>query len=95
MSIAVTMVLRGLAHRTRGRSATKQELLAEDQAVLLPLPKQRFEPRQVTPVSADSQSLVRFETNSYSVPVQSAYLQPHAVDASSQTNQIADDVGGM
>ena len=61
-----------LSHRTRGRSGTKGELLVEDQAELLPLPKQRFEPRQVTSVWADSQSLVRYENNSYSVPVQYA-----------------------
>jgi len=34
------------------------------------LPKQMFESRRITDGTADSQSLVRFDTNVYSVPVQ-------------------------
>jgi transposase len=64
-----------LAQRTRGKSATKAELLAEDQAAFLPLPKQPFEARRITQASADSQSLVRFDTNDYSVPVRYAHRQ--------------------
>ena len=62
-----------LAHRTRGKSATKGELLVEDRAAFLPLPKQTFEARRITQACADSQSLVRFDTNSYSVPVKYAH----------------------
>ena len=62
-----------LAHRTRGKSGTKGELLTEDQAAFLPLPKQPFEARRIEQASADSQSLVRFDTNSYSVPVKYAH----------------------
>ena len=62
-----------LEHRTRGKSGTKEELLAEDQGAFLPLPKQAFEARRIEQVSADSQSLVRFDTNSYSVPVKYAH----------------------
>jgi len=80
-----------LSHRTRGRSGTKGELLTEDQAVLLPLPKQRFEPRQVTPVSADTQSLVRFETNSYSVPVQYAHRKLTVVATIGEVRVISED----
>ena len=36
-----------LAERTRGKPARKSELLAEDQAAFLPLPKQPFEARRV------------------------------------------------
>jgi transposase len=62
-----------LQHRTRGKSGTKGELLIEDQAAFLPLPKQPFEARRITQAAADSQSLVRFDSNSYSVPVKYAH----------------------
>jgi hypothetical protein len=62
-----------LAHRTRGKSHTKGDLLAEDQAAFLSLPKQPFEARWIEQASADSQSLVRFDANSYSVPVKYAH----------------------
>ncbi len=65
--------LADLAHRTRGKSGTKGELLVEDQVAFLPLPKHPFEARRIEQASADSQSLVRFDTNSYSVPVKYAH----------------------
>jgi hypothetical protein len=61
------------AQRTRGRPVPKHDLLVEDQAAFLPLPKQAFEARRIVPASADSQSLVRFDTNEYSVPVRYAH----------------------
>jgi transposase len=64
-----------LAQRTRGKPGTKEELLAEDQAVFLKLPKQPFEARRISQAIADSQSLVRFDSNSYSVPVRYAHRQ--------------------
>lgn len=83
--------LANLSQRTRGRSGTKAELLLEDQAALLPLSQQRFEPRQVTPVSADTQSLVRFETNSYSVPVQYAHRKLTVVATIDEVRLIWED----
>jgi transposase len=65
--------LADLAARTRGKPAPKSELLLEDQAAFLPLPKQPFEARHVSPGHANSESLVRFDTNDYSVPVQYAH----------------------
>jgi len=62
-----------LAHRNRGKSGTEEELLDEDRAAFLPLPKQTFEARKPDQASADSQSLVRFDTNSYSVPMKYAH----------------------
>lgn len=59
-----------LAERTRGKPVPKCELLQEDRQAFLPLPKQSFEARRVVDRSADSQSLVRFDDNEYSVPVQ-------------------------
>jgi len=62
-----------LAGRTRGKPAAKRELLPEDQAAFLPLPKQPFESRRINDVTATSESLVRFDTNDYSVPVRYAH----------------------
>jgi len=64
---------RDLEERTRGKPASKRDLLRDDQAAFLPLPKQMFESRRITDGTADSQSLVRFDTNDYSVPVQYAH----------------------
>jgi hypothetical protein len=61
------------SERTRGKTVPKSELLKEDQAAFLPLPKQAFEARRVVDLTADSQSLVRFDDNAYSVPVQFAH----------------------
>lgn len=65
--------LADLAQRTRGKSGPKAELLVEDQAHFLPLPKQPFEARRIVDRRADSQSLVRFDDNDYSVPVRYAH----------------------
>jgi transposase len=65
--------LADLADQTRGKPAPKSDLLVEDQSVFLPLPKQPFEARRVTDRTADSQSLVRFDDNDYSVPVRYAH----------------------
>jgi transposase len=64
-----------LTHRTRGKDGTKEELLREDRAAFLPLPEKPFEARRIGQAAADSESLVRFDTNSYSVPVQYAHRQ--------------------
>jgi transposase len=65
--------LADLAERTRGKPAPKCDLLREDQAAFLPLPKQPFEARRIADRTVDSQSLVRFDDNAYSVPVQYAH----------------------
>lgn len=58
-----------LEDRTRGKPAPKRELLPEDQAAFLTLPPQSFEARRIDDGTASSESLVRFDTNDYSVPV--------------------------
>ena len=62
-----------LEQRVRGAAGKKRELLEEDRAGFLPLPEQEFEAcrRQSTTVS--SLSLVRFDNNDYSVPVEYAH----------------------
>jgi transposase len=61
-----------LEQRTRGKTASKRELLVQDQAAFLPPPKQTFESRRITDGTADSQSLVRFDANDYSVQLTDA-----------------------
>jgi transposase len=57
----------------RGKSGTVATLLADDRAAFLPIPARAFEARRVTEAGADSLSLVRFDTNAYSVPTRYAH----------------------
>ena len=57
------------------RSLTKQQLLAEDRISGLVLPDDRFDYRKTASTFAGSTSLVRYDTNDYSVPVSSAHHQ--------------------
>jgi transposase len=65
--------LADLHRRLRGKRQTKEELLADDRAALLPLPENEFEPRRVEQRRANSLSLVRFDRNDYSVPTAFAH----------------------
>lgn len=60
---------RYLHHQIRGKEATVGEMLLEERPVLYPLPGYAFEPAKRTLAHVDRFSTVRFETNSYSVPV--------------------------
>jgi transposase len=62
-----------LGRQLRGKAATKEELLAEEQTWFLAIPLQEFEARRVKPAQANSLSLVRFECNDYSVPTEYAH----------------------
>ena len=68
-----------LSRRLRGKPATKAELLSEEHAALLPLPGEAFVAARVEPTGADSLSLVRFDTNDYSVPTQFAHHRVTAI----------------
>ena len=68
-----------LARRLRGKPATKAELLAEERAAMLPLPAEAFLAARVEQPTADSLSLVRFDTNDYSVPTAYAHHKLTAV----------------
>src|SRR5947209_9987943 len=62
-----------------GRSEPIAALLRADQAALLPLPVEPFEPRRIEVVTINSLSLGRFDTNDYSVPTRYAYQALTAV----------------
>ena len=75
----------------RGKSGTKAELLAEERSSLLPLPKQAFDARRVIQAAANSLSLVRFDTNSYSVPTKYAHRQITVVATVDEVRLVFDD----
>ena len=83
--------LADLAERTRGKPAPKRDLLREDQAAFLPLPKQPFEARQVVDRTASSQSLVRFDDNEYSVPVLYAHRKLIVVATVEEVRLVYED----
>ena len=62
----------------RGESSCKEQLLEQERSSLRPLPSQRFEARRIVVADASSMSLVRFDTNDYSVPTAYAH-QPITV----------------
>lgn len=57
------------------RSSSKEKLLNEDRAVSMSLSDDKFEYRKTASTFATSQSLVRYDTNDYSVPVNYAHHQ--------------------
>src|ERR671920_898041 len=81
-----------LARRLRGKPATKAELLAEERTALLPLPAEAFEAARVEQPHADSLSLVRFDTNDYSVPTAFAHRAVTVVAAVDTVRIVADDL---
>ena len=63
-----------LGRQLRGKPSPKSVLLDEErQQFLRPLPNQTFEARRIEQGTASSLSLVRFQTNDYSVPTEYAH----------------------
>lgn len=58
-----------LSHHVRGKDASVGELLEQDRNMLYPLPGYPFDPSKRASGRVDRYSTVRFDTNSYSVPV--------------------------
>jgi transposase len=69
----VQMCREDLKRQLRGKSGTKAELLKEDQSAFLDLPPVPFDACKKQPTRANSLSLVRFNDNDYSVPVDYAH----------------------
>jgi transposase len=62
-----------LQRRVRGQRKTKEQLLLEEQMSFLPLPFAAFEACRTQPGRVNSELLVRFDDNDYSVPMEYAY----------------------
>ena len=80
-----------LARRVRGKPTTKAELLAEERATMLPPPSERFLAARVEQPRADSLSLVRFDTNDYSVPTAYAHHRLTAIGTVDTLRIVAGD----
>jgi transposase len=80
-----------LDRRLHGKSATKGELLAEERASMLALPKHEFDARRVLVAAASSLSLVRFDTNSYSVPVKYAHREITVIATVDEVRLVFED----
>ncbi len=74
-----------------GKSAPKAVLLEDERPALLPFPPQEFEARRVKPASVSSLSLVRFDTNNYSVPVKYAHRKVLVVATVDEIRLVLDD----
>ena len=57
------------------RSLSKNQLLVEDRLAAIALPDDKFDYRKTASTFASSESLVRYDTNDYSVPVRCAHHQ--------------------
>lgn len=75
----------------RGKAGTVAAGLTEDRAAMLPLPARPFDARRVTVAAADSLSLVRFDTNSYSVPTRYAHRTVTVVATVSEVRIVLED----
>src|SRR5262249_27816361 len=81
-----------LGRRLRGKPATKGELLDEERTAFLAAPAEAFAAHRVKPAKASSLSLVRFDTNDYSVPTAFAHRGGTVVAAVAPVRIVADDM---
>jgi len=75
----------------RGKTTTKAQRLEEERAAMLDLPKQGYEARRVEQRRSDSLSLVRFDCNSYSVPVRYAHRPVTVVAGIDEVRLVVDN----
>jgi transposase len=81
----LTMCRSDLARRLRGKTAAKGQLLQEDRISSLPLPAESFDACRTVSAMANSEALVRFDSNDYSVPVDYAH---HPVTAKGYVDRV-------
>ncbi len=80
-----------LDRRLRGKATTKAQRLEEERSAMLDLPKQGYEARRIEQRRSDSLSLVRFDRNSYSVPVAYAHRPVTVVAGIDEVRLVADN----
>jgi transposase len=80
-----------LDRKLRGKPGPKTQLLEEEQAAMLPFPKQSFEARRIVAGRASSLSLVRFDDNDYSVPTAYAHREITIVASVDEVRLISAD----
>jgi hypothetical protein len=80
-----------LKRQLRGKPEIKEKLLEEERASMLSIPSQPFDARRVTQAAANSLSLVRFDTNSYSVPVKYGHRKITVVATVDEVRLVFED----
>jgi transposase len=80
-----------LDRRLRGKTTTKAQRLEEERPAMLDLPRQSYEARRIEQGRSDSLSLVRFDRNSYSVPVTYAHRPITVVAGIDEVRLVADN----
>jgi len=80
-----------LERQLRGKNASKEKLLAEEQRSLLPLPSDEFEARRIRPVNVNSLSLARFDCNDYSVPTEYAHHEVTVIGGIEEVRLLVGD----
>jgi hypothetical protein len=80
-----------LQRRTRGKPASKAELLEQERPALLPLPAEAFVAARVEPRAVDSPSLVSFDGDQYSVPTEFAHRRVTVVGTADRVRIAAGD----
>ena len=83
--------LRDQERSVRGKSGTIATRMADDRTAMLALPARPFEARRVEDATADSLSLVRFDTNSYSVPTKYAHRKVIVVATVNEVRLVFED----
>jgi transposase len=78
------------ARSVRGKGPVADGLV-DDQATMLPLPARPFDARRVAVAAADSLSLVRFDTNTYSVPTRYAHREVTVVATVAEVRIVHED----
>jgi transposase len=80
-----------LDRRLRGKTTTKAQRLQEERSAMLDLPRQSYEARRVEQRRSDSLSLVRFDGNSYSVPIAYAHRPVTVVAGIDEVRLVVDN----
>ena len=84
-----------MAHQVQGKSATVEILFGVEKSALYPLPSYRYDPAKRVEAKVSAYSTVRYDTNSYSVPVKYCGKQvtvkalPNTIEVYSQGERIA------
>lgn len=82
----LNMCREDMQRRVRGQTKAKAKLLAEEQFSFLPLPFKPFDACRIQGGIVNSELLVRFDNNDYSVPMEYAY---HDVTVKGYTYRVA------
>jgi len=82
----LNMCREDMQRRVRGQTKTKEKLLAEEQFSFLPLPFKPFDACRIQAGIVNSELLIRFDNNDYSVPMEYAY---HDVTVKGYTDRVA------